>query len=605
MAVAVAKGLNKACTSKEQQWHQPSKKDKSKHAADFIHNIPIRKITAQSNLLQTTDTKVGRHRYDPRAVADRKDKKLCDFDLESLARISNGSCGVLLYVPHTFLGNINDAEFEETVMSSQLPNTVSEAAQAALKMAQSGKDSFAKLFFKHLRCSSEEIMALERATCGQARNQIWHEHRKGRVTSSKAHMCAKKVGDSGAISGKTDYVVASVMDYADPFVSPATTWGSSREKQAITRYYKESNHRSLKVTPCGMFVDKELSFVAASPDSLVQCECHGKGILEVKNPWKYRDLTIDEYVSKSDTYLKSDSQGVYYLDKSHEYYTQVQLQMHVSNTKWCDFCVCLKNSFFVQNITYDETFTDVLLKKLFTMYHAIILPELESGEVEDKYITKSVSNVIKHLLNSVEANVEPSLSPSSVGCIPHPTLGSISMSQVNLSQSSVVSIPHPTLGSKSTSQVTLTPSPHSNVSSRSLSQVTLSPSALASTTNPTLGSSCTPHHHGSSISTSPAGPRSTDTANIVHAKGISVADTSASADEDVSATDNSCAVCMEECVDEPSTYNEKSIGCDICQGWFHWPCVGIRGTESFLRYKKMKWYCPQCEVSAPPKKRKK
>ena len=33
---------------------------------------------------------------------------------------------------------------------------------------------------------------------------------------------------------------------------------------------------------------------------------------------------------KSDTYLMSDSQGGYYLDQSPEYYTQVQLQMHVT-----------------------------------------------------------------------------------------------------------------------------------------------------------------------------------------------------------------------------------------------------------------------------------
>ena len=58
-----------------------------------------------------------------------------------------------------------------------------------------------------------------------------------------------------------------------------------------------------------------------------------------------------------------------------------------------------------------------------------------------------------------------------------------------------------------------------------------------------------------------------------------------------------CGVCQNECVDSPKTADEDSIGCDSCELWFHYPCVGLTGKEPFLSRKRSSWFCAACEKS--------
>ena len=45
-------------------------------------------------------------------------------------------------------------------------------------------------------------------------------------------------------------------------------------------------------------------------------------------------------------------------------------------------------------------------------------------------------------------------------------------------------------------------------------------------------------------------------------------------------------VCHSECLDEPVNFNDMSISCDFCEQWFHWVCVGLKGTETFLNIER-------------------
>ncbi|XP_062707101.1 uncharacterized protein LOC115264963 [Aedes albopictus] len=61
-------------------------------------------------------------------------------------------------------------------------------------------------------------------------------------------------------------------------------------------------------------------------------------------------------------------------------------------------------------------------------------------------------------------------------------------------------------------------------------------------------------------------------------------------------TETPCAAC-----DDVSTENEKMIGCDGCQLWFHLRCVGVSVEEA---EKKKKWYCADDKCQQAKKKRK-
>ena len=46
-------------------------------------------------------------------------------------------------------------------------------------------------------------------------------------------------------------------------------------------------HKELSVVETGLHVKAKMLFLGPSPDFLVSCKCHPKGILEIKWPYKY------------------------------------------------------------------------------------------------------------------------------------------------------------------------------------------------------------------------------------------------------------------------------------------------------------------------------
>ena len=60
-----------------------------------------------------------------------------------------------------------------------------------------------------------------------------------------------------------------------------------------------------------------------------------------------------------------------------------------------------------------------------------------------------------------------------------------------------------------------------------------------------------------------------------------------------------CGKCRKICIEEPELKTNAdiadfSIMCDSCLLWYHYPCVDVQGTETFLTKKRQKWNCPQC-----------
>ena len=62
------------------------------------------------------------------------------------------------------------------------------------------------------------------------------------------------------------------------------------------------------------------------------------------------------------------------LKKNHEYYDQVQGQMGLTGTKWCDFVVYTKVGMNVERITFDQDHWQQLREKLCSVYLTHFLP---------------------------------------------------------------------------------------------------------------------------------------------------------------------------------------------------------------------------------------
>lgn len=77
------------------------------------------------------------------------------------------------------------------------------------------------------------------------------------------------------------------------------SWGVDNEEKAVTRYKEwksASLRRTVTVQECGLFIDRQRHWLAASPDGIVTDELTGERLLclEVKCPYKHRHSRVED-----------------------------------------------------------------------------------------------------------------------------------------------------------------------------------------------------------------------------------------------------------------------------------------------------------------------
>lgn len=91
----------------------------------------------------------------------------------------------------------------------------------------------------------------------------------------------------------------------------------------------------VNIQSCGLFVHRKLSFLAASPDGLIDND----GIVEIKCPASIKDMTPEEAFENKKLNCMSLIDGILKLKTTHSYYFQVQGQLEISERNYCYFVV--------------------------------------------------------------------------------------------------------------------------------------------------------------------------------------------------------------------------------------------------------------------------
>ena len=88
-------------------------------------------------------------------------------------------------------------------------------------------------------------------------------------------------------------------------------------------------------------------WLTASPDGLVYdpLEDPPQGLVEFKNPYAVRDITLQEAAATTKTFcLELNSDGKLQLKRGHDYYYQIQCALFCTTRQWCDLVVLTKSS---------------------------------------------------------------------------------------------------------------------------------------------------------------------------------------------------------------------------------------------------------------------
>ena len=82
---------------------------------------------------------------------------------------------------------------------------------------------------------------------------------------------------------------------------------------------KKSKHRNFKVSGSGLVIHPSYPLMGSSPDSFVEYDCCGRGVIKVKCSYSCKQESITKKASEDNHFFLKVSSGNLYLDIYHSY----------------------------------------------------------------------------------------------------------------------------------------------------------------------------------------------------------------------------------------------------------------------------------------------
>ena len=194
----------------------------------------------------------------------------------------------------------------------------------------------------HVRVTQGQAKKIEIETMNQSHSEAWFKERQWRITASYfGRVCKMRKSTSPVKLANT--ITTQCQKQLIPL---ACSWGKDNEPIAVTAYIQHMKNckRNISVSPTGLRINPDFPYLGASPDGLVtDADCPDpNGILEVKCPFKYRNLDPNQAAENKD-FCSELKDGMLKLKKKHNYFYQIQGQMAITSRKWCDFVIYTNN----------------------------------------------------------------------------------------------------------------------------------------------------------------------------------------------------------------------------------------------------------------------
>lgn len=235
-------------------------------------------------------------------------------------------------------------------------------------------DSPEKIDFyqKNILLCRDGIIATCRETLKQSKSPAWFVVRKNRITASK---------NSHAIKTRKSKTIASliqdILHPKDLSRNENLKYGLKFEEFAISEYEKFAK---LPVHRLGVLISEFQPWLCASLDGIVVEPDSSLKVVEIKCPSSCKKTGIVDFETKKCfvPYLEFREEEIQ-LKRSHQYYTQIQIQMYVSGAKKGDLFVWSPVNSCVIKVPRDEQFLKTTILTLedffFKHYLAALIPE--------------------------------------------------------------------------------------------------------------------------------------------------------------------------------------------------------------------------------------
>lgn len=186
-----------------------------------------------------------------------------------------------------------------------------------------------------------DSVSLEANTRGQRSSQQWRDAHKKRISASQVGSILNRV------RAPTDcfvrYLFNSFNSSQISTIPRSIHHGIENESKALNEYKKAMVSKGIQVEifNSGFVTQPDFFWLGATPDAKVRC-CEGDkvtfGIAEVKCPYSARFLKPTQ-TGVLKNFFTEISGGFPKLKRNHSYFHQVQTQLFLTQSPWCDFII--------------------------------------------------------------------------------------------------------------------------------------------------------------------------------------------------------------------------------------------------------------------------
>lgn len=223
-----------------------------------------------------------------------------------------------------------------------------------------------------IKISKNDVKEISRLTERNSKHCL--ALRRGRITGSIFKNCC--------LANINDPPITTINRVINPIknldFTPSVRYQMKNKKNAIEMYFssQQLSHKNFQRNRCGLVINPRLPYFAGTPDGLVDCDCHGKGCFKIKCLKMLENSTSFEILTRKPNHILNKIGDKYFLEENHEFYYQIQLQIHLIGLKYCDLIIWSPNTFLIITINADLDFWKESLKRAQTFHENVIMPEL-------------------------------------------------------------------------------------------------------------------------------------------------------------------------------------------------------------------------------------
>lgn len=237
-----------------------------------------------------------------------------------------------------------------------------------------------------LNLTEKEVQEISRITLPHLKSKSYVGLQRGRITGSNLKNCC--------VASVTEPCIATINRLINPIKldnGPSMKYHNKNSKKAIDQYIRMTapTHDEFQYSPCGLIINQKFPYFAASPDGIVNCDCHGDGCVVVKCLKILSCGASMEVLTSKPNHILNKHENDYCIEETHEFFYQIQLNLHLIELEYFDFIIWSPNEILPLRIYQDIDFWNEALAKASRFHEQVIMPELLG-----KFYTRNASKFV-------------------------------------------------------------------------------------------------------------------------------------------------------------------------------------------------------------------